>query len=287
MIEAIDSCFASKLPNKTEFVIVDNNSTDGTKDAVYAYFMQNEYFQYDLHYEYEETNLGVGGGRNRGFHLAQGKYLYFLDDDAVISEECNKTFFVSAIAYFEKNASVASITTRIKDLAWQSDRIPCVSLNKRKIDGRDVIFRYAGGSHFLRKSVFEDPLYFQIQYGNEEELPSILVQDHGFCHVYFDDIYIVHKPKVNKWTVGSDTNEKISQQCIAVGYATRLIIYPCIFKPILKLAYHRRRTLHLSSEDSKNKCDEIVMDLIKYNKHTKIGIRTVIKLYKEFGLTVF
>lgn len=171
LIEAIDSCFASKLPNKTEFVIVDNNSTDGTKDAVYAYFMQNEYFQYDLHYEYEETNLGVGGGRNRGFHLAQGKYLYFLDDDAVISEECNKTFFVSAIAYFEKNASVASITTRIKDLAWQSDRIPCVSLNKRKIDGRDVIFRYAGGSHFCENPFLKIPFIFKFNMAMKRNYP--------------------------------------------------------------------------------------------------------------------
>ena len=37
VIEALESCMASKLPKDTEFVIVDNNSSDGTGDVIKTY----------------------------------------------------------------------------------------------------------------------------------------------------------------------------------------------------------------------------------------------------------
>lgn len=286
VIEALDSCFASVLPDNTEFVIIDNNSNDGTSESIRKYFMQKMHSKYDWQYEYENTNLGVGGGRNRGFHLARGKYLYFLDDDAVISNECYNTFFQTTIRFLESNINIASITTKIKDMAWGCDRIPQISRTE-KINGHSVIFRYAGGSHFLRKSAFNDPIYFNIKYGNEEDLPSIIAQEKGYKHVYFDNVYIIHKPLVNKWISGSDTNEVISRCSIAIGYATKTIIYPKIFKPILYLAYIKRCKLHLSSNESRIICDKMVKEVIENNHYNKVSTRTVIRLFREFGLTVF
>ena len=284
VIEALESCMASKLPKDTEFVIVDNNSSDGTGDVIKTYI--EEHLDYDFQYEFEEKNLGVGGGRSRAFDLAKGRYLYFLDDDAVISEESYEIFFMAPVEYLEKNKNVASITTKIKDTTFKGDRND--NLSTEKIDSRPLIFKYLGGSHFLRKSAFESPLYFSIQYGSEEYAPSIITQDKAFYHVYLDDIYIIHKPKVNKWVVGTADMEYVVCCGTAVAHATKRILYPTVFRPVLELAHYRRCKIHLSQYDGAiKKCNSMAKDIIRENRHTKIKVTTVINMYKKFGLTVF
>lgn len=284
VIEALDSCIASELPENTQFVIVDNHSTDGTGDAIRAYI--DTHPQYSFQYEYENENLGVGGGRARGFDLAKGKYLYFLDDDAVIAEECGDIFFAKPIEFLDKNKNIASVTTQIKDIAFQGNRND--SQSKYKIDGKSLTFKYLGGSHFLRKSAFESPLYFPIQYGSEEFAPSIITHDKGFYHVYFDDIYIIHKPKVNKWIDGTANMEYVLCCGTAVAHATKLILYPNLFRPILNLAHHRRCKMYLEKYNGAiQKCNDMVKEIVKNNPHKKIRVSTVMKMYKRFGLTVF
>lgn len=284
VIEALESCMASKLPDDTEFVIVDNHSNDGTGEIVKSYIEAHP--DHDFLYEYENANLGVGGGRSRGFDLAKGKYLYFLDDDAVISKESTDTFFMKPIMYLERNKQVASITTKIEDTIFKGDRND--SFSKNKIDGRPMVFKYLGGSHFLRKSAFEAPLYFPIQYGSEEYAPSITSQDKGFYHVYFDDIYIIHQPKINKWVDGTANMEYVLCCGIAVAHATKRILYPSVFRPIIELAHLRRCELYLNQySGAVEKCNNIARDIVNKNKHKKIKIKTVIDMYKEFGLTVF
>lgn len=284
VIEALESCLGSKLPDDTEFVIVDNHSNDGTGEAINTYI--KEHSNFDFQYEYEEKNIGVGGGRARAFDLAKGRYLYFLDDDAVISKESAEIFFMEPITYLEKNKNVASITTKIKDTTFMGDRND--SFSAEKIDGRPLTFKYLGGSHFLRKNAFESPLYFSIQYGSEEYAPSIIAQDKGFYHVYFDNIYIIHQPKVNKWVAGTANMEYVVCCGTAVAHATKRILYPLIFRPVLELAYHRRCKMYLSQYDGViKKCNSMVRDIMRENKHKKIKVKTVIDLYKKFGLTVF
>lgn len=284
VIEALDSCMASRLPDDTEFVIVDNHSNDGTGEIVKSYIEKHP--SYDFQYEYEEKNLGVGGGRARAFELTHGKYLYFLDDDAVISNECTEIFFMNSIAYLEKNKNVASITTKIIDTTFKGDRND--SLSSKKIDNKPLTFKYLGGSHFLRRTAFESPLYFSIQYGSEEYAPSIIARDKGFYHVYFDDIFIIHQPKVNKWIIGSTNMEYVICCGTAVAHATKRILYPTIFRPVLELAHHRRCKMYLSQYDGAiKKCNDMVKDIMRDNKHKKIKVKTVIEMYKEFGLTVF
>lgn len=284
VLEALESCFAARLPEKVEFVVVDNHSTDGTGDAIRA-LMQERGIR-DFQYEYEEENLGVGGGRARAFEMARGKYMYVLDDDAVIAADCADRFFIEPFEYLEKNRNVASITTRIKDLLLEYDRE--VDQAPTQVDGRNVVFKFLGGSHFLRKEAFESPLYFSIKYGGEEFAPSIIAQDAGYCHVYFDDVYIIHKPKKNKWVAGTEDMERVLCCGISVAHATKLILYPTIFRPILALAYRRRLRKHMAAyPGAKKKCDEMIKTIRRENKRKKVKISTVIALYRKFGLTTF
>lgn len=73
----------SHCPDEFKVIVVDNNSTDGSRD-----------FLVELRKKYPEIvlvlnvkNLGVGGGRNSGFAVAQRDYIVALDDDTRIAVE--------------------------------------------------------------------------------------------------------------------------------------------------------------------------------------------------------
>ena len=61
-----------------EVIIIDNNSTDGTRD-----FLQAQNFGFDLRYSFEKR-LGRSYGRNLGIRLAKNPLLIFVDDDMLL-----------------------------------------------------------------------------------------------------------------------------------------------------------------------------------------------------------
>ena len=186
----------------------------------------------------------------------------------------------------EKNKNIASITTRIYDEMLVSDRGVDIS-SKSKIDGLPVVFKFLGGSHFLRRKCFEKPLYFDVQYGSEEYAPSIKAQSAGYFHVYDEHIYVVHKPKVNKWIKGTANKEYVDSCGCAVTYATKRLLYPNLFIPLLWAGYTRRCRKYLSMyPGAKKKTDARVKEILKQNHAKKISVACVIRLVKEFGLTV-
>lgn len=281
--EALESCISCKLPKNTEFVIVDNASTDNTRDIISAF--EKQHSEYVFRTQYSSENLGVGGGRSLAFDLSSGEYVYFLDDDAVIAEESRGTFFVDTVDYLDKNKNVASLTTRIYDELLAYNREVEYS-KKTKVSGLPIVFKFLGGSHFLRRAYFEKPLYFDIKYGCEEYAPSIKAQDKGYFHVYDDHVYIIHKPKVNKWIKGTSSQEYVESCACAARYATKRMLYPSIFLPLLWLAYERRCYKYLRQyTGAKKRTDALVKEIMHSNKAEKISFACVIKLIKEFGLT--
>src|SRR5439155_17972990 len=57
-----------------EAIVVDNGSTDGTRDLVRARFPDVRLI--------EQANLGMGGGNNVGMRVASGRYFLLLNSDA-------------------------------------------------------------------------------------------------------------------------------------------------------------------------------------------------------------
>lgn len=282
--EALESCAACDLPFETEFVIVNNASTDETEKIVNKFLQQHPSFP--VKYEFSDINLGVGNGRARAFELARGEFVYFLDDDAVIAKESRKTFFVDTLNYLERNQKVASLTTRIYDEMLVCDREVEAS-KKSKIDGLPIIFKFLGGSHFLRRESFTTPLYLDIKYGCEEYAPSIKVQAKGYFHVFDKHIFIIHKPKINKWVAGTADREYVESRGCAVRYATKSMLYPRLFRPLLWIAYECRCAKYLRSySGAKKRTDALVKELLQKHRCEKISCRMVIKLVREFGLTV-
>jgi len=72
VVEAIKSVLCQSH-GKTEIVVVDDGSTDGTKDVIRP-------FMKDIVYIHQE-NRGLPGARNRGMQEATGDFIAFLDAD--------------------------------------------------------------------------------------------------------------------------------------------------------------------------------------------------------------
>jgi glycosyltransferase involved in cell wall biosynthesis len=68
--------------SKFEIIVVDNASTDDTKRVVIGHKETAENLRY-IH----EPELGLSHARNTGFREASGRFVAYLDDDAVASED--------------------------------------------------------------------------------------------------------------------------------------------------------------------------------------------------------
>lgn len=278
---AIESCVASALPEDTQFVIVDNGSTDDTEKVVNS--LKNA-IKYDLVYHKEPVNLGAGRGRNVCFELSEGEYIFFLDDDAEISKDCMDEFFTKSIAYLDRNPKVASLTTQVEDMVF-GER-PIAESKTTEIDLLKSAYTFHEGAVFFRKSSFKSPLYMDIMYGGENLSVSIGVRDRGEYNVYDPSIYIDHNPRVDKWKNGDST--RLTCQTISNVYAIKKICYPVLFAPIVYFAYKKRLKKHsITDKALLNEMKLKRKDLYKKNKTKKVKVSTVIKSYKEFGLKVF
>ena len=187
LLRALQSCELSKLPPKTEYLIIDNASTDDTESIVDVFSQSTDC---DVRYHKQNENKGVGQGRNICFDLAEGEYIYFMDDDAVISENSRNTFFVESTRLMDVNRDIATISTAIDDRFW-GKRIPVFAKHWR-INGRPCVYAFSGGSVFIRKSAFSSPLFLRIMYGNEEITPSVYAVEKGMFNVFDDSVSIDH-----------------------------------------------------------------------------------------------
>lgn len=282
LAEALESCFSCKLPQDTEFVIIDNASTDDTEQVVKSLFQNNKYHFF---YEKMSENLGVGRGRNYAYLKSHGEYVYFLDDDAYIDKQ-NPSFFLQAIAYLDDNPLIATLTSQIYDLMWKANRVS--ESGPKFKEGLKLHFMFCGGSHFLRKSFWEnEEPYFPNKYGYEEIMPSLRVADAGCLNVFATDLLVIHNPQVNKWNFDDEKNAMIVINELVCQKVMKTKLYPRLFSPILTLSYWVRAKKYLTKE-RKNKADELI-DLMEnqYEYGKRIKILTVFKLWHKFGLSIF
>lgn len=282
--EALRSCLACELPQETEFIVIDNASTDNTEQVVEEALAACGYSYY---YEKLPDNLGVGGGRNYAYGKACGEFAYMLDDDAVIDVEKNVDFFVRAISYMDNNPQVATLTSQIYDTAWEKDRVELGGPVFTK--GLHKCLVFCGGSHFLRKAFYIETPYLPNKYGFEEIPPSLRAMNAGMINAFCPDLYIIHKPAVNKWNYDDEKNHALLIKGIAIPYAIKKMMYPRIFLPMLFLAYTCRFHKYLNAIPNARKLGEKIIRemLVQYPVDHRIKFRTVIKIIKDFGLSTF
>jgi len=182
--ECIDSIFQHTKNIKFEIIVVDNASTDGSK----------EYFEQDkrIKYIYSTTNLGFGNANNIGYKQASGKYLFLLNSDTLLLNNAIDLFF--NITESEKNKSIGCWGTMLYDsnqnvtasygkfisiwidLFFMLFYVPIKKLTNKtlpyfeneynyKINNNNIVDFITGADIFLKKEVADkyglfDPNYF-------------------------------------------------------------------------------------------------------------------------------
>lgn len=185
--KTIESCMnMAKMP--VEIIVIDNGSTDGTRNLLAS---MSDTEDCVIHPYFSQTNLGVSGGRNKGFELASSEIVLFMDDDAIFDEVHSKTLDV-AYQYMMDNKNVGALAFDIFDLKEKGKLIDSFKNNDSK---QKEMLSYVGACHMLRKTHDRQYLYPpKLMYGAEERYASILYYDMGLMVEYFPDIKVLHNP---------------------------------------------------------------------------------------------
>lgn len=108
--EALLSLLQQNFTDAFEVIVVDNRSTDNTKQVVQEV---NQMTNIPIIYVYEER-LGLSVARNRAIRESKGEYVLFLDDDAVASKE----WISGIVSLFETDPRIGCVGGRIEP-AWE------------------------------------------------------------------------------------------------------------------------------------------------------------------------
>ena len=88
----------------TEIIVVDNNSTDGSKEYLKPKFPSVKFI-------WNNNNVGFGKANNSAVFIAQGEYILFLNPDTILPEDC----FEKCISFFGKNKDCGALGVRMID----------------------------------------------------------------------------------------------------------------------------------------------------------------------------
>ena len=80
----LDSCLRQNIPpGEYEIICINDGSSDRSAEIISEY--AKKYANVKL---FSQANAGVSAARNRGIDLAQGRYIWFVDGDDVIADNC-------------------------------------------------------------------------------------------------------------------------------------------------------------------------------------------------------
>ena len=94
-----------------EIIIIDNGSTDGTDLYIAQHYPTARYMRLP-------ENRGVAYARNRGIELAQGRYVWLLDDDTIVNREAITTM----LAYMEENPTCGMCGCKLVNSAGETQQ---------------------------------------------------------------------------------------------------------------------------------------------------------------------
>lgn len=194
-----------------EIIVIDNNSTDGSKT-----FFQNRFP--GVKFIYNTENKGFGAASNQGIQMASGEYILFLNPDTLIPEDC----IVKCMAFLQSKNNRVATGVRMVDgsgrfLRESKRAFPDPLTSFYKLSGIASLFpkspvfaRYylghlannenhridvlAGAFMMMHRSILDGIRGFDedfFMYGEDIDL-SYRIQKAGYENYYFADTTIVH-----------------------------------------------------------------------------------------------
>lgn len=171
--------------NNMEILVADNSNNEDTEKLIYEKYK-------DVRYYKMPTNLGVCVPRNNMAEKANGKYIYFMDDDAWVSkdvfdnivdilESSKKLWAVSSKTYFVKNDG----TILTDEFQWPEKHLMMLLFENGILVKKDIFLELGG----FNKNIF---------YGAEGEDLALRAYYHGFYSIRFMKSVAFHPSSCNK-----------------------------------------------------------------------------------------
>ncbi|MDQ6757940.1 MAG: glycosyltransferase family 2 protein [Bacteroidota bacterium] len=196
---------------QTEIFVVDNNSTDGSKD-----FFKDKFS--GIKFIWNDSNLGFAKANNIAVNQATGKYILFLNPDTIVPEDC----FKKCILFFESNSDTGALGVKMLDgsgkfLKESKRSFPSPVTSLYKLTGFAKAFPHskafskyylgnldenqnnevdvlAGAFMIIPKKIIDivgsfDEIFFM--YGEDIDM-SYRIQKAGYKNYYFAETTIIH-----------------------------------------------------------------------------------------------
>jgi len=187
LYETFVSLAVSSKVHGFQLIIVDNASTDGSRELIERTITQYPNVVAVMNQE----NLGVGGGRNSGWRLANRRFVVNLDDDTRIDAEGLANLF--QLTQIHKGAGV--IFPRMVDSSSQRQ----LSIPSEVIVSAG---NFLGGCHIVNHEAFHQvgELDDDCMFGGEELEYSIRMRASGWDVVYDPSVTVFHNglPRVGE-----------------------------------------------------------------------------------------
>ena len=195
----------------SEIIVVDNNSSDGSKEYLPAKLT-------GIKFIFNSENTGFAKACNQGFKNSSGKYILFLNPDTILTETC----LTDCISFFETHPDAGAVGIRMVDIKRtflkESKRgFPSPVTSFYKLFGLASIFpgsktfaKYyqghlpekennpvevvSGAFMMIRREVFEKVNGFDedfFMYGEDIDL-SIRIRRSGYKNYYLGAISVTH-----------------------------------------------------------------------------------------------
>jgi GT2 family glycosyltransferase len=196
---------------ETEILVVDNNSTDGSREYLLPRFPA-------VNFIWNSDNAGFAKANNQALAFAKGKYVLFLNPDTIIPEDC----FEGCLEYFRSNINIGALGVHMIDgsgefLKESKRSFPSPLTSLYKLTGLARLFphsaRFAkyylgnlpenqdhavdvltGAFLMVPREILHitggfDESFFM--YGEDVDL-SYRIQKAGFRNIYYADCTIIH-----------------------------------------------------------------------------------------------
>lgn len=266
---AIDSC--NNINFLYEILVWDNHSNDSNAEINKEVCKQNEKA---IKYFYSNVNLGVAGGRNQLWKISRGKFVFFLDDDAVVITDY---FFEKLIEFMKNNKKVGAASVDLQEPATDSHH----NCKIRHHNGRgyDNTLGFVGGAHVIRKKAYPmDILYpSRLMFGGEELYGSLVLWNEQYEIVEVTDLRVNHMPTAQNRIV----NKERDLNFLANSYLVKTMLYPRYIHVLVFVLFLLRLAKNkLSYNDAMRLVKTRGTERLDY----KISRKTLYMLIKKFGL---
>ena len=209
--QCIESIKKATRQITTEIIVVDNNSTDGSKEYLPAKVTGVKYI-------FNDKNIGFAKASNKGFKNSSGKYILFLNPDTILTDTC----LTDCISFFETHPDAGALGVRMLDgqgkfLKESKRGLPSPATSFYKLFGLASIFptsktfaKYyqghlpekennpvevlSGAFMMIKREVFEKVNGFDedfFMYGEDIDL-SIRITRSGYKNYYLGAISVTH-----------------------------------------------------------------------------------------------